>query len=83
MRLSRCLLVDECPGLVPEWLRVRGTKSFSVFDDARDEDMKLSETARRIGILITNDKDFARKYIGSDPAPAHFSLVEDERAAIR
>lgn len=60
------LLVDECTGpRVAAWLREKGHKVFSVYDQARgmsDEEI-ITKAYDEKYILITNDKDFGELVI--------------------
>ena len=57
-------LVDECTGpAVAAWLRSKGHKVFSVFEESRgmDDETIIQKALRESWILITNDKDFGAK----------------------
>jgi predicted nuclease of predicted toxin-antitoxin system len=61
-------LVDECAGpAVADWLRSRGYDVFSIYDSARglDDEAVIEKAMIENWILVTNDKDLAKKFIGS------------------
>lgn len=79
-------LVDENTGVtVARWLRDRGHKVFSVYEEARgiDDDTIIQKAFAENWILITNDKDFGEKvYREQRPHRGIILLhLENERAA--
>ena len=72
-------LVDENTGpTVARWLRDQGHEVFSIFEEARgmDDDAVIHKAYAEGWILLTNDKDLAKRCTANDaPTRASFSCA--------